>query len=89
MNTYMMGSDYYQSTTEIIENDYHGKPNVGIGKYCYIENAILDKNCSIGDNVRIIGGKHIPDGDFENFSIKDGVVVVKKNAIIQPGTIIP
>jgi glucose-1-phosphate adenylyltransferase len=37
---------------------------MGIGKYCYIEKAILDKNCYIGDNVRIIGGKHIPDGDY-------------------------
>ncbi|HCN11250.1 MAG TPA: glucose-1-phosphate adenylyltransferase, partial [Chryseobacterium sp.] len=56
---------------------------------CYIERAILDKNCSIGDNVRIIGGKHLPDGDYETHSIKDGIVVVKKNAQIAPGTHIP
>ncbi|MBW8362721.1 MAG: glucose-1-phosphate adenylyltransferase [Kaistella sp.] len=89
LNTYMMGADYYQDTKDIIANDRDGIPNVGVGKYCYIEQAILDKNCSIGDNVRIIGGKHLPDGDFENHSIKDGIVVVKKNAVIQPGTIIP
>lgn len=89
LNTYMMGSDYYQDTKDIIANDRNGVPNVGVGKYCYIEQAILDKNCSIGDNVRIIGGKHLPDGDFESHSIKDGIVVVKKNAVIRPGTIIP
>ena len=89
INSYMMGADYYQDTNEIIENDKEGKPNLGVGKYCYIEKAILDKNCRIGDNVRIIGGKHIPDGDFETHSIKDGIVVVKKNAVITPGTIIP
>ncbi len=89
MNTYMMGADYYQDTKDIIENDKHGTPNVGVGKYCYIERAILDKNCRIGDNCNIIGSKHLPDGDFENYSIKDGVVVIKKNAVIAPGTSIP
>ena len=89
MNTYMMGADYYQDTNEIVSNDSVGKPNLGVGKYCYIERAILDKNCSIGDNVRIIGGKHLPDGDYETHSIKDGIVVVKKNAQIAPGTHIP
>lgn len=89
MNTYMMGADYYQDTKDIVANDQSGMPNLGVGKYCYIERAILDKNCYIGDNVRIIGGKHLQDGDFENYSIKDGVVVVKKNAVIHPGTIIP
>ncbi len=89
MSAYMMGADYYQDTTEIVANDQQGKPNLGVGKYCYIEKAILDKNCQIGDNVRIIGGKHLPDSDHPTYSIKDGIVVVKKNAVIQPGTIIP
>jgi glucose-1-phosphate adenylyltransferase len=89
MNTYMMGADFYQQTTEIVANDDRGIPNLGVGKYCYIERAILDKNSCIGDNVRIIGGKHLPDGDFDNYSIKDGIVVVKKNAVISAGTIIP
>ncbi len=89
MDTYMMGADYYQDTEEIVANDQRGMPNLGVGKYCYIERAILDKNCHIGDNVRMIGGKHLPDGDFEHYSIKDGIVVVKKNAVIHPATIIP
>lgn len=89
MSSYMMGADFYQQTAEIVKNDEQGIPNLGVGKYCYIENAILDKNCRIGDNVRIIGGKHLPDGDYDDYSIKDGIVVVKKNAVINPGTIIP
>ena len=89
MNTYMMGADFYQDTKEIIRNDEKGVPNLGVGKYCYIESAILDKNCNIGDNVRIIGGKHHADGDYDNYSIKDGIVVVRKNAVIPAGTIIP
>lgn len=89
MNTYMMGADFYQNTGEIVENDSHGTPNLGVGKYCYIERAILDKNCRIGDNVRIIGGAHLDDGDYDTHSIKDGIVVIKKNAVIAPGTQIP
>ena len=89
INTYMMGADYYQDTKEIVINDQNGTANLGVGKYCYIERAILDKNCRIGDNVRIIGGKHLQDGDYDTHSIKDGIVVVKKNAVIHPGTIIP
>lgn len=86
VNSYIMGADFYQGTVEIVANDQSGEPNLGVGKYCYIENAILDKNCRIGNNVRIIGGKHLPDGDYETHSIKDGIVVVKKNAVIRPGT---
>ncbi len=89
MNTYMMGADYYQDTKEIVANDNSRTPNLGIGKYCYIEKAILDKNCYIGDNVRIIGGKHLPDADYDTHSIKDGIVVVKKGAVIKEGTQIP
>ncbi|SFI71870.1 glucose-1-phosphate adenylyltransferase [Kaistella treverensis] len=89
VNTYMMGADFYQDTKEIVQNDENGSPNVGVGKYCYIEKAILDKNCRIGDNARIIGGNHLQDGDFETHSIKDGIVVVKKNAVINPGVQIP
>lgn len=89
ISTYMMGADYYQNTDEIMNNESQGVPNLGVGKYCYIERAILDKNCSVGDNVRILGGQHLPDGDFETYSIKDGIVVVKKNAVITSGTTIP
>lgn len=88
VNSYIMGADFYQRTAEIIANDKSGTPNMGIGKFCYIERAILDKNCRIGDDVRIIGGKHLPDGDFDNYSVKDGIVVVQKGAVIKPGTVI-
>lgn len=86
VSSYIMGADYYQSTAEILENERHDIPNIGIGKFCYIERAIIDKNCQIGDNVRIIGGKHIPDGDYDTYSVKDGIIVVKKNAVIKTGT---
>ncbi|MCL1668704.1 glucose-1-phosphate adenylyltransferase [Elizabethkingia ursingii] len=82
-NTYMMGADFYQND-EI--NDL--VPLFGVGENCYIENAIIDKNCMIGNNVRIIGGKHMPDADYDSYSVRDGIIVIKKEAIIPNGTII-
>ncbi len=89
IRSYIMGADYYETIEDILENEKKGIPSIGVGKFCYIENAILDKNCHIGNNVRIIGSKHHPDGDFETYSIKDGIVVIKKDAIIKDGTVIP
>ncbi|WP_343559368.1 glucose-1-phosphate adenylyltransferase [Sphingobacterium sp.] len=82
-STYMMGSDYYEQLEEVIElGNTQKPPPVGVGERCYIENAILDKNCRIGNDVRIKGGSHLKDGDFQTHTICDGIVVVKKNAII-------
>ncbi|MBT8288175.1 MAG: glucose-1-phosphate adenylyltransferase [Flavobacteriaceae bacterium] len=83
INTYMMGSDYYE-TLEEIESD---EINIlmGIGERCFIKNAILDKNCRIGDDVRINGGKHLEDIETDNYFVKDGIVVIKKNAVIPKG----
>ncbi len=88
LNTYIMGSDYYETLSDIAEDHSKGVPLLGIGNRCYINNAILDKNCRIGDDVRINGGSHLENGDFPLYTIKDGIVVVKKGAIIPQGFVI-
>jgi len=88
-STYMMGTDYYEQLEEVIElGNTQKPPPVGVGERCYIENAILDKNCRIGNDVRIKGGAHLKDSDFSTHTIQDGIVVVKKNAVIPNGTTI-
>ncbi len=85
INTYMMGADYYQPLDDIVD------PNIvsmGIGARCFIKNAILDKNCCIGDDVRINGGSHLPDTETDTYVIRDGIVVIKKDAVIPNGFII-
>lgn len=79
INTYMMGGDFYQPLDEIIDRK---TPPMGIGARCFIKNAILDKNCSIGDDVRINGGRHLADFENESYAIKEGIVVIKKGAVI-------
>lgn len=84
--TYMMGSDYYENLDEVVTlSSTQEPPPVGVGERCYIETAILDKDCRIGNDVRIVGGKHLSDGDFEQYTIRDGIIVIKKNAVIPNG----
>jgi len=86
--TYMMGTDFYQTLDEIKAANEQGVPLAGVGENCYIENAIVDKSCCIGSNVRITGGTHLEDGDFDTHMIRDGIVVVKKRAVVPSGTVI-
>jgi glucose-1-phosphate adenylyltransferase len=84
-NSYIMGNDYYETIDEMEENVRNGIPKIGIGEGCYIRNAIIDKNCRIGNDVRINGADHNEIIDHELYTIKDGIVVVKKGAIIPDG----
>ncbi|MBC7948388.1 MAG: glucose-1-phosphate adenylyltransferase [Chitinophagaceae bacterium] len=88
ISTYMMGSDYYETLQDIASDQAKGIPLLGIGNRCYIKNAILDKNCRIGDDVRINGGPHLENTDHALYTIKEGIVVVKKGAVIPNGYVI-
>jgi len=86
--TYMMGSDYYEDLVDMEDAKRKNIPVVGVGERCYIENAILDKNCRIGNDVRINGGPHLLNANHPTYTICDGIVVIKKNAVIPNGTTI-
>lgn len=88
VNCYVMGSDRYQTLEEINEANRNGTPLLGIGDRCYINNAIIDKNSKIGNDVRINGGPHLAEGDYGLYVVKDGIVVVKKGATLASGTVI-
>jgi len=85
-NSILMGNDFYQTLEEIILS----KKDIamGVGKGCHIEQAILDKDCRIGDNVTIKGDTHLLNIETETYCIVEGIVVVKKGAIIPSGSVI-
>jgi glucose-1-phosphate adenylyltransferase len=83
-----MGIDFYETIEEIEHDKQHGLPSVGIGNRCYVRNAIVDKNCRIGDDVRINGGSHLENTDHSLYTVKDGIVVIKKGAVIPNGFVI-
>jgi glucose-1-phosphate adenylyltransferase len=87
-HTYIMGCDYYENIDQIEQKNKKGIPILGIGERCIIEDAIIDKNCSIGNDVSIKGGAHLEKLDHPLYTIKDGIVVVKKGAVIPNGYII-
>ncbi len=70
------------------KNESAGKPRVGIGMNCKIENAIIDKNARIGNNVIISPVGKAENLDHERYFIRDGIVVVPKDAVIPHGTVI-
>jgi glucose-1-phosphate adenylyltransferase len=88
VNSYLMGSDYYETLPEIAKVQEKGLPLLGVGERCYIKNAILDKNVRIGNDVRINGGNHLGNQDHSLFTVKDGIVVIKKGAVIPNGFVI-
>lgn len=85
-NCYMMGTDFYESLEEIEGNNI--EILAGIGENCNIQNAIIDKNCRVGDNTTINGGPHLEDDETDAYVIKEGIVVLKKEAVLPPGTTI-
>jgi glucose-1-phosphate adenylyltransferase len=85
---YIMGSDYYETIEDMSYDEERRIPKLGIGDNCYINNAVIDKNVRIGNNVRINGGMHLQNNDQELYTVKDGVVVVKKGAVVPDGFVI-
>ena len=88
ISSYIMGSDYYETMTEMNQSLENGIPKLGIGERCTIKNAILDKDCRIGNDVTITGGANLQDHDHALYTVKDGIVVIKKRAIIPDGFVI-
>ena len=84
----IMGADFFESVEEFAQNKKEGIPDVGIGKNCELRNAIIDKNVRIGNEVRLINSRDISDEDTEIYVIRDGIIVIPKNAVIPEGTVI-
>ena len=81
----MMGSDYYQTASEMLADKSAGRPAIGVGRNCRITRAIIDKNARIGDGAALSpAGK--PDGDYAHgVVIRDGILCVTKGAVIPSG----
>jgi glucose-1-phosphate adenylyltransferase len=79
-NSILMGADFFEA-----DLSRRGGPRVGIGKNCVIDKAIIDKNACIGDGVVITPDGKPNEYDGPNYYIRDGIVIVPKNAVIPDG----
>ena len=83
-NCISFGNDYYETLEEILSGK--NKIQMAIGKNCHFENCIIDKDVRIGDDVIMRGSSSLADTETEHYCIKDGIVIVKKGAMIENGT---
>lgn len=80
----MMGADYYDDHAQ------SDKPELGVGNGTHIQDAIIDKNARIGENV-LLSPNGVQEGwvdEGENVYVRDGILIVTKNGIVPDGTII-
>ncbi len=83
-----MGADSYENQEQRKLTEERGIPHLGIGRNCKIANTIIDKNARIGDNCQIgVSGKVYEDGEHGDFYTSNGIIVIRKNAVIPSGTI--
>lgn len=83
-NCYIMGNDFFETIEELRTAEIP----IGIGKNCIIENAIIDKQARIGNNVKIRGHKSLEDVRTDKYTIRDGIIVLNKWAVIRDGEVI-
>jgi glucose-1-phosphate adenylyltransferase len=81
----LMGQDYYDTPDRVSPA---GAPLMGIGHDCLIERTIVDKNARIGSGVRISPDGKPAELDGPNFFVRDGLVIIPKNAVVADGTTI-
>ena len=80
-NSVVMGADYFEQDQPRADD----LPPIGIGRNCVIDRAIIDKNARIADGVVITPEGKPTNLDADNYFIRDGIVIVPKNAIIPAG----
>jgi len=86
----LMGADYFESLDEISGNIDGNVPHIGIGPNCVIRRTIVDKNVRIGRNVQLINSAGVENADCVNGSyyIRDGIIIIPKNAVVADGTVV-
>jgi glucose-1-phosphate adenylyltransferase len=85
-NSILMGNDFYEAPDEIAAGRGNGRPPLGVGCGTHIEGAIIDKNCRIGANVRIVNARGVENTDETDCGmIRDGVVVMPKATTLPDG----
>jgi glucose-1-phosphate adenylyltransferase len=87
-NTVLIGADDFETDAERADNKRRDLPNLTVGSGTVIENAILDKDCRVGDNVRIVNRHQAQNEEGKNYVIREGIVVIPKGAVVLDGTVI-
>jgi glucose-1-phosphate adenylyltransferase len=80
----LLGADFYE--TDHSAPARGGNPRLGIGRDVVLDKVIIDKNARIGDGARLVNESGVQEADGNGYYIRDGVIIVPKDGVIQPGT---
>ena len=84
-DTVIIGADRFETDAERADNQRKGIPNFTVGDNTVIERAIVDKDCRIGSNVRIVNQHNVENDEKKHYVIRDGIVVIPKGTTIPDG----
>jgi glucose-1-phosphate adenylyltransferase len=82
----LLGADYYEADDAAPARG--DRPRLGIGRDVVIDRAIVDKNARIGDGSRLVNASGLQELDGDGFYIRDGIIVVPKDGVVKPGTVV-
>ena len=82
-NSVLLGADWYEDLA-----DPAGGQGLGIGRDCVLDRVIVDKNARIGDGSRLVNERGVEHADGEGYYIRGGIIVVPKDGVIKPGTVV-
>jgi glucose-1-phosphate adenylyltransferase len=81
----LLGADFYESDGDA---PTRGTPRLGIGRDVELDRVIVDKNARIGDGSRLVNEARVEEADGDGYFIRNGVVIVPKEGVIPPGTVV-
>ena len=84
----IMGNDHYETAEERAAARERGVPPLGIGAGSVVSKAIVDKQVRIGRNVQITNVEGAETLDGPNYYVRDGIVIVPREAVVPDGTVI-
>jgi glucose-1-phosphate adenylyltransferase len=87
-DTVLIGADRFETDADRLANRQRGIPDLVVGDNAVIEGAILDKDCRVGNNVRIVNHAGVADYECDTYVIRDGVVTIPRGSVVPDGTVI-
>jgi glucose-1-phosphate adenylyltransferase len=82
----LLGADFYESDEDAPPRGR--RPRLGIGREVVLDRVIVDKNARIGDGARLVNAGGIVRADGDGYYIRDGVIIVPKDGVVAPGTVV-
>jgi glucose-1-phosphate adenylyltransferase len=82
----LLGADYYEADDNAPARG--NNPGLGVGSNVVLDRVIMDKNARIGDGARLVNEAGVEHADGDGYYIRGGIIVVPKNGVIRPGTVI-